>query len=94
MSLIACSHRLDERDEPADVNRLDWPARWDRQRLCNGGVLEYHVASARLTDVDAMCASNGLKGGDPPIARIRPHPVERPIGARHVRFTSCRYMVS
>jgi hypothetical protein len=90
MSLIARSHRLDKRDEPADVNRLDWPARWGRQRLRDGGMLEYYVASAGPMDVDAMCASNGFQGSDPPIAGVRPHPVERPIGARHVRFTSFR----
>jgi hypothetical protein len=40
ISLITPSHRLDKRDKAADVNRLDWPVRWDRQRPCDGGMLE------------------------------------------------------
>jgi hypothetical protein len=46
-------------------------------------MLENHVASARLADVDRMGGGDRFQASDPPVARVRSHRVERLVGARH-----------
>jgi hypothetical protein len=42
--------------------------------------------SARIADVDAARGSDRFKAAHPPVERVRLHPIERLVGARHAVF--------
>src|ERR1039458_4590872 len=85
VSLMGTSHRVDEPDEPLDIDRLDRAAGRDRQRLGDVGMLEHHVTAARFADIHPSRRRDRLQAGNPPVPRVGPHRRESLAAPGHIQ---------